>query len=179
MNAALGGTFSSRINMNLREKNGYSYGAFSFFSYRRGPGPWSVVTGVRTDATGAAIREIMQEVQSFRAAPVTPQELTLAKESVARTLPALFETTETTTAATSDLFLYTLPLDYYQRLPSRIDAVTAADVSRLAQRHLDPKSIVIVAVGDRSKIEPELRKLEYGQVELRNLEGETVVASQR
>ena len=174
MNTGLGGLFSSRINMNLREKNGYTYGAFSTFVFRRGAGPFYSGAGVRTDVTAPATREIFNELERIRTGDVTADELKTAKDAVARSLPGLFETTAQTVGSLSQLFVYNLPLDYYRQLPARIDAVNIADIRRVAEKYLSPGSMVIVAVGDRSKIEEELKKLNLGNIEVRDLEGKPV-----
>jgi zinc protease len=171
MNTGLGGLFSSRINMNLREKNGYTYGAGSVFQFRRGPGPFYTATSVRTDVTAPAVREIFNELERIRTSDVSAEELKIAKDSFARSLPGLFETTGQAAASIGQLFIYNLPLDYYRTLPGKIDAVTIADVRRVAEKYLIPESMVIVAVGDRSKIEPELQKLNLGKLEARGLDG--------
>jgi zinc protease len=172
MNTGLGGLFSSRINMNLREKNGYTYGAFSSFVFRRGAGPFFTGGSVRTDVTAPATREIFNELERIRASEMTADELTTAKDAFARSLPGLFETTAQTVGSLSQLFVYNLPLDYYRRLPAQINAVTAADIRRAAEKYLSPNNMVIVAVGDRSKIEQEMKKLNLGTVEIRDLEGQ-------
>ena len=94
MNTILGGMFSSRINMNLREEHGYTYGANSQFSFWRSGGPFSVATGVRTDVTAPAVHEVMLELRKMSETRVTPQELTLAKDAITLQLPALFETND-------------------------------------------------------------------------------------
>ena len=177
MNTTLGGLFSSRINMNLREKNGYTYGAGSGFGFRRGAGPFIVATSVRTDVTAPAIREILKEIELMRTAPVTTQELETARDAFARSLPGLFETSSQTAASIGQLFVYELPLDYFNNLPGAIQAVGAEDVQRVAREHLEPRRMVIVAVGDRARIETELRKLGYGRVEVRDYEGRLVNGS--
>ncbi|MBD0373113.1 MAG: insulinase family protein [Pyrinomonadaceae bacterium] len=174
MNTGLGGLFSSRINMNLREKNGYTYGAFSTFVFRRGAGPFYAGGSVRTDVTAPATREIFNELERIRASDVSADELKTAKDAYARSLPGLFETTAQTVGSLSQLFVYGLPLDYYRQLPARIDAVTVADVRRIAEKYLTMNNMVIVAVGDRAKIEEEMRKLNLGTVEVRDLEGQPV-----
>ncbi len=171
MNLALGDLFSSRINMNLREKNGYTYGARSTFDYRRGQGPFYASSGVRTNVTAPAVREIFNEFERMRITRMTDDELKTAKDSFARSLAGLFETTGQTVATINELFIYDLPLDFYNTLPGRIDAVSAADVQRVAAKYLKPDSAVVVAVGDRSKIEAELQKLNLGPIEMRDLEG--------
>ncbi|HKS27156.1 MAG TPA: pitrilysin family protein [Pyrinomonadaceae bacterium] len=174
MNTGLGGLFSSRINMNLREKNGYTYGAFSTFVFRRGAGPFYTGGSVRTDVTAPATREIFNELERIRTSEMMADELTTAKDAFARSLPGLFETTAQTVGSLSQLFVYDLPLDYYRQLPARINAVTVADIRRVAEKYLTPNNMVIVAVGDRSKIEAEMKKLNLGAVEVRDLEGQPV-----
>jgi zinc protease len=171
MNATLGGLFSSRINLNLRETHGYTYGAFSTFAFRRGAGPFLVGTGVRTDITAEAVTEILRELERIRATDPTPEEVAMAKDSIARSLPGYFETTGQTAATIGQIYVYSLPIDQYRTLPGQIDAVTAADMHRVAEKYLKPPELVIVAVGDRSKIEPGLRKLAFGPVEIRDLNG--------
>jgi zinc protease len=174
MNTELGGLFSSRINLNLREKNGYTYGAFSVFVFRRGAGPFYSGGSVRTDVTAPATREIFNELERIRTSDFTPDELKTSKDAFARSLPGLFETTAQTVGSISQLFIYNLPLDYYRQLPAQIDAVTTADVRRVAEKYLTPNSMVVVAVGDRSKIEAELKKLDLGAIEVRDLNGKPV-----
>jgi zinc protease len=173
MNTMLGGLFSSRINMNLREAHGYTYGAASAFLYRRGPGPFFAgIGGVRTDATAASVKEIFNELERMRATQLTPEELAMSKDSVARSLPGLFESTPSTAASVGDLFVYDLPLSYYSELPTKVDTVSASDIQRVAEKYIHPTSMVIVAVGDRAKIEPELKKLDLGPIDYRDLEGQ-------
>ena len=152
MNATLGGLFSSRINMNLREKHGYTYGASSAFLYRRGPGPFLVGTSVRTDVTAPAVSEILNEIEQMRSRDVLPEELATAKDSIARSLPGLFETTPQAASTIGQLFVHDLPADYYRSLPGEIDGVTADDVRRVAGKYLQPGQMIVVAVGDQSKI---------------------------
>jgi zinc protease len=171
MNTALGGLFSSRINLNLRERHGYTYGASSAFIFRRGPGPFLVGTSVRTDATAPAVMEIFHEIERMRESALAPEELAIAKDSISRSLPGLFETTPEAASSIGQLFVHNLPLGYYHALPEQIQSVSAAEVQRVARTHLRPEEAVIVAVGDRSKIEPELAKLNLGPVEIRDAGG--------
>jgi zinc protease len=166
MNMVLGGLFSSRINLNLREAHGYTYGASSQFVFRKGPGPFWVTSGVRADATGPAVAEIMKEVQRMRTDPMTPAELTMARDAIIRALPSAFETNASTVGTFADLFVYQLGLDYYSRFPAAVSAVTADAARTAAQTYLDPAHMVVVAVGDRARIEAPLRKLAIGPVEV-------------
>jgi len=170
-NNALGGLFDSRINMNLREKNGYTYGANSYFNYRRGTGPFYIVTSVRTDTTSDALREMFKEIEGMQTSPLSPSELTLAKEAAARSLAARFETMPNTVATTGELFIYSLPLDFYGKLPAKVDAVTVSDVERVSKQYFVPGKMFIVAVGDKQKIETGLQGLNMGSVQLANFDG--------
>jgi zinc protease len=164
MNTALGGLFSSRINMNLREEHGYTYGAQSFFNYRRGVGPFLAGGAIRTDATAPATHELFKELTRIREAELTPDELQKAKDSFSKSLVGLFETTGDTASTVGLQFVFGLPMDYYRNLPAQIDKVTAADALRVAKEYVHPDATVAVAVGDRAKIEPELKKLDLGPV---------------
>jgi zinc protease len=177
MNTVLGGLFSSRINLNLREDKGYSYGAFSFVGQNRGVGPLMAGAAVRSDATGPSVEEILKEVTKLKDAGVTAEELRLAKESTTRPLPANFETTASTAGTLASLYMYDLPLDYYQTLPTRVDAITAADVQAVAKKYLVPERMLVVVVGDRSLVEPQITKLHLGTVAFRDADGKEVAAT--
>ena len=174
MNKALGGLFSSRINMNLREEHGYTYGAFSLFFYRRGPGIFGAGGAIRTDATAPAVGEILKELERIHTAPLTADELKLAKDAFSLSLAGLFETSERTAGTIGTLFTYELPLDYYGQLPEKINAVNSADVQRVATEYIHPDSSIVIAVGDRAKIEPELKKLSIGPIEMVDYDGNPV-----
>ena len=174
MNKALGGLFSSRINMNLREEHGYTYGAFSLFFYRRGPGIFGAGGAIRTDATAPAVGEILKELERIHTAPLTADELKLAKDAFSLSLAGLFETSERTAGTIGTLFTYELPLDYYGQLPEKINAVNSADVQRVATEYIHPDSSIVIAVGDRAKIEPELKKLSIGPIETVDYDGNPV-----
>ena len=164
MNTALGGLFSSRINMNLREEHGYTYGAQSFFEFRRAVGPFLAGGAIRTDATAPATQQLFKELTRIRDAELTPEELQKAKDSFSKSLVGLFETTGQTASTIGLQFVFGLPMDYYRGLPAQIDQVTSADTLRVAKEYIHPGACVVVAVGDRSKIELELKKLDLGPV---------------
>ena len=174
MNNALGGLFSSRINMNLREQHGYSYGAYSNFEFRRGAGPFVVAGGVRTDATAPAVTEIFKEIAGMIEKPLTAEELQSAKDSLANSLPGSFQTSQNAVSVFSNIFIYDLGLDYYTRYARQVNAVTADQALEVARRYLVPDRLVVIAVGDRAAIEPELRKLKLGAIEIRDPEGKPV-----
>jgi zinc protease len=174
MNNALGGLFSSRINMNLREEHGYTYGGFSIFLYRRGPGLFAAGGAIRTDVTAPAVTETFKELGRIGSAPLSAEELKFAKDAFSRSLAGLFESSESTAGTVGQLFVFDLPPDYYSQLPAQIDAVTAADVQRVATAYIHPESSIVVAAGDRAKIEPELQKLSLGSIEVRDYEGNLI-----
>jgi zinc protease len=171
MNEALGGLFSSRININLRERHGYTYGARSQFVFRRAAGPFVVSTGVRTEVTAPAVTEIFKEIRGVRDAALSTEELALAKDSLVRSLPAEFETSMRVTASTANIYAYELGLDYYTKLPARLAAVTAEMAKAAAEKYLAPEKLVVIAVGDRAKIAADLQKLKLGPSETRNADG--------
>ena len=168
MNEILGGLFSSRINLNLREEHGYTYGASSQFVFRRAPGPFVVGTGVRTDVTGPAVMEVMKELKRIRESDVSPEELTLSKDSLVRSLPANFETSGDMNATTANTYIYDLGFDYYSKLAPRLSAVTTEQVRQVAQKYVVPEKLVVVAVGDKAKVGPALAKLSLGATETWN-----------
>ena len=174
MNMTLGGMFSSRINMNLREERGYTYGANSQFTFRRGAGPFQVASGVRTDVTGPALSEIFKEIRGMAASPMTGDELGSAKTSMVNSLPGAFETTLDAVGNFSNVYLYDLGLDYYAKYADAVNAVTAEQALAMAKKYLGTDRLVVIAVGDRTAIEPQLRKLNLGKIEVRDAEGRVV-----
>jgi zinc protease len=174
MNTDLGGLFSSRINMNLREAHGYTYGAFSFFAYHLAAGPFLAGGDVRTDATAPATTEVFNELKRMRDTQMTPAELILSKDSIARSLPGRFERGTEAAASFAELFTFDLPLDYYSTLPDRINAVTVEQAQSVAQKYILPEKMIVLAVGDRAKIEEDMKKLNLGKVEIRDTDGKVV-----
>jgi zinc protease len=171
MNSILGGLFSSRINMNLREKNGYTYGAFSGFMFYRAGGPFYSGAQVRTDVTAPAAKELFAELNRIHTDPATPEELKLAKDNALRSLPGEFETVGDEIGLMGELYVYGLPNDYFQKLPAQFEAVTPEAVAKAAKDYIHPENLIVVAVGDRAKIQPGLEKLNLGPIELRDESG--------
>jgi zinc protease len=171
LNYTLGGSFGSRINMNLREEHGYTYGAQSLYREYRESGEFLAATLVRTDVTGPAAKEMMKEIRNFPQKPSSPEELTAAKESSIRSLPGDFETTGAIAGAISSIFVYDYPLDHYAALPEKFEAITQADIARVAKQYLHPDQLIIIAAGDRSKIETPLKDAGVGPVEVRDING--------
>jgi zinc protease len=174
MNLALGGLFSSRINMNLREAHGYTYGANSQFVFRRTPGPFQVASGIRTDVTAPAISEILKELRGMVEKPMNDDELKKAKDALTNSLAGAFDSSANAVNNFSNVFIYDLGLDYYTLYAQQVNAVTNDQTLAVAKKYLVPDRLVVIAVGDRSKIEPELRKLNLGVVEIRDAEGKPV-----
>jgi zinc protease len=174
MNSALGGLFSSRINMNLREQHGYTYGAFSQFVFRRGPGPFVAGSGVRTDVTAPAVTEIFNEIRGMAEKPMNAEELQKSKDALARSLPGTFETSANAAATYANVYIYDLGLDYFTNYAARVNAITSEQALAVAKKYLLPDRLIVVAIGDRAKIEPELKKLNLGTIEVRDPEGKPI-----
>ena len=165
LNMILGGQFVSRINMNLREDKGYTYGARTSFDFRRGPGPFTLQASVQSDATADAVLEALAEIEAIRGArPPTPQELETGRAALTRGYPRNFETAEQISRAAAQLALYGLPDDYFSTFVTKVMAIGADDVTRVAQAHIDPSRLLTVIVGDRDKVGPSLPRLNLGAV---------------
>ncbi len=173
MNAVLGGLFNSRINLNLREVHGYTYGAFSAFDWRRQAGPFVVHTAVKSDITDAAAREILTEIDRIRAEPVSADELSLATSYLEGVFPIRFETTSAIAAALSVVALHGLPDDYYDRYRDRVRAITIDQILHAAQRYLHPDSLQMLVVGDPAAVLAPLEAMQFGKVTLYDTLGHT------
>ncbi|MEP6678118.1 MAG: pitrilysin family protein [Betaproteobacteria bacterium] len=147
-NEILGGGYTSRLNANLREAKGYTYGAFSRFEFGRMPAPFVAATAVRADATAPAVKEIDRELARMRSAAPSPREFAKARDGVVRSLPGAFETNAGIAGAFATLFVYGLPPTYYVTLPAKFGAVPASEVLTVSKRYLDPAQMVVVAVGE-------------------------------
>jgi predicted Zn-dependent peptidase len=163
LNTILGGSFTSRLNANLREQHGYAYGAASTFDMRLAAGPFYAAAGVQTDKTMEALKEFFNELRRIHGT-VPANELERAKNYLAAALPHNFETTRSTAAALSQIFVYSLPDDFYATYGERVRAVTAADVKRAADTYIRPDKLIVVIIGDRKTIEPGVRSLNVGPV---------------
>jgi zinc protease len=159
MNSILGGLFNSRINMNLRERHGYTYGAFSAFHWRVQAGPFMISTAVQSDATGASVGEILGEIDRIRGAPISEEELRLAVNFLAGVFPIRYETSAAISGALAAMRVFGLPADYFNTYRDRIRSVSREDVLAAAQRHVRPEDLHIVALGDALTIEPQLASL--------------------
>jgi zinc protease len=162
MNAILGGLFSSRINLNLREKHGYTYGAFSSIQWRRQSGPFVVATAVESDVTIPAAREAIAEIDRFRAERVTDDELSMAVSYLGGVFPIRYETTEAIAGALAGMVRYALPADFFDTYGDRVRSVSADDVLRLARAHVDPAVMQLLVVGDAHSVREPLEALGFG-----------------
>ena len=161
MNAVLGGLFSSRINLNLRERHGYTYGAASGIDWRRQSGPFTVSTAVQTDVTARAVKEVLAEIDRIRADEINPDELTLATSYLDGLFPIRYETTGAIANALVNLNAFDLPDDFHDVYRERIRAVTTGDVLRAARVHLRPDALQLLVVGDDEQLTPQLEELAF------------------
>jgi predicted Zn-dependent peptidase len=161
LNNILGGQFMSRVNLNLRENKGYTYGARTSFDYRHGAGPFTASAGVQTAVTKESIAEFLKELRGIRGAiPVTEEELANAKRALTLGYPRGFETPAQIAGRLADVALFGLPADYFDNYVANIERVSLADIKRVANAAIDPARLAILVVGDRKVIEPGLRSLE-------------------
>jgi len=164
MNAILGGTFSSRLNLNLRERLGYTYGVSSSFASRRQEGTFSMSTAVQTEVTAHSVSEMLRDMREIREAPVSGAELDDARNFLAGVFPLGLQTTDGVAGKLTSIASYGLPDDYYDHYRDQLLAVTAADVQDAAQRRLWPDRAAVVIAGDAEKIRSELEALNLGPV---------------
>ncbi len=173
LNSTLGGSFS-RLDMNLRESKGYTYGARSSFTIRRGAGPFTAGADVQTAVTKESVMEFIKEIKGIRGEiPITAQELESNKQRIIRGYPRGFETVGQISGQLSNLVVYGLPDSYFNEYISKVNAVTLEDVNRVANKYLTPDKLAIVIVGDRKTIEPGLKELGY-DLQILDTEGNPV-----
>jgi len=164
LNMILGGQFVSRLNMNLRESKGYTYGARTSFEFRRGPGPFVFQTSVQSAVTADAVREVFSELTTIiHERPVTAEELELGRAALTRGYPRNFETAEQLGRAAAQLALYGLPDDYFTSFVPKVLSVGRPDVARVARDHIHPDRLLTVIVGDRDKVGATLSTLNLGE----------------
>jgi zinc protease len=172
MNTMLGGMFQSRLNANIREEKGYSYGVSSFFAYGKGPGAFRTGGAIVGDKTDAALNEFMKELHGILGArPVTDDELETAKDSLIQRLPATFASVSAINGAIATLWTQGLPDDYYQQYAKAVAAVTRDDVLRVAKKYIDIDRLAIVIVGDRKSIEAPLKATNVAPIVTLDIEG--------
>ncbi len=173
MNAALGGLFTSRINTQLREVKGYTYGVYSGYTMGRERGQFGIRGSVRTDVTGAALADTWKEIAGIRAKPMGAAELGRVRNAQLLSLPGLFDTNFAVVSGYAGNWSSGLPLTAITDLPKKYGAVTAATALKAAKDHLNPAQLIVVAVGDKAKVQPQLEALGR-KVEVRDAGGQPV-----
>jgi zinc protease len=171
MNAVLGGLFTSRINLNLRETHGYTYGAFSHLDWRRQAGPFVVSTAVASEVTASAAKEALREIERIRKEKITSAELSLATSYLDGVFPIRYETTDAIAGALATLVRYELPDDFYDTYRETVRAVTTDEVQRVAQKHLHPNALQMLVVGDPENVQDQLEAMKFGPVSIYDTEG--------
>ena len=175
MNGAFGGTFTSRLNMNLREDKHWAYGAFSFLVGAIGQRPFMLYAPVQTDKTAESAAELLRESKDvIGAKPLTADEIEKIKLGDVRSMPGEYQTTGSLVGAMTGIVTYDRPDDYVQTLKPRIEAQTDAAVQAAANEIVKPDAFTWVIVGDLKKIEKPVRDLELGDVKVLNAEGKVV-----
>ena len=168
MNDILGGQFSARVNMNLREAKGWAYGAYTFLQSASGQRPYLVYAPVQTDKTKESLQELLKELNGFKTTkPATEPELQRAVLNNVRSLPGTFETSNDVLGSLTSSARYGRPWNYPETLKDKFEALTISDITAAAAEVIHPESLVWVIVGDRTEIEAGVRSLNLGPVEVR------------
>jgi zinc protease len=171
-NNILGGTFTSRVNMNLREDKHWSYGALTILVGARGQRPFVAYAPVQTDKTKESIAELGKELRDLLGKrPVTDEETSKAISNQTLELPGSWETINAVGGSIGDIVRYGLPDNYYQTYPQKLRELKTGQISAAAQKLIEPEHLVWVIVGDRSKIESGIRELNLGAIQLIDSEG--------
>jgi predicted Zn-dependent peptidase len=163
MNTLLGGSFSSRLNQNLREQHGYTYGAFSSFDMRLSAGPFIAEAAVQTDKTAPALHEFFNEFEGMLK-PLPAADVERARNYIALRFPGSFQATGDIARRLETLMVYDLPKDYYEHYQARIQQVTPAQAEQAAKQYIQPDHMIVVVVGDQQKIEPAIAALKLGPI---------------
>jgi zinc protease len=175
MNDTFGGLFSARVNMNLREAKGWSYGAYTFFQNARGPRPWLVYAPVQTDKTAESLGELRREISELLGRrPVTDEEFERARAQALRSLPGSFETSSNVLGALTGAANNQQPLDWTATLAQRYRALSLSEVQAAAREIVNANDLVWVVVGDRARIEASVRTLNIAPIEIWDEDGRPV-----
>ncbi|HZK77078.1 MAG TPA: pitrilysin family protein, partial [Candidatus Kapabacteria bacterium] len=172
LNMLLGGYFNSRINLNLREVHGYTYGARSFFDTRMGAGPFAVSTEVRTEVTVRAVEEIVSEITRVTKLAVEEEELRMVKDYMIGNFPLQIETPQQVAGRVATIVLYGLERDYWDTYREKLSALTSVELYRVAREYLHPSELTITASGNVQAIEGGMA--EFGEVTVLDDEGSVV-----
>ena len=168
-NSILGGAFTSRLNMNLREKHGFTYGVRSGFAFRKAAGPFLVQTAVATDVTARAVEEISSETAGLLRDGPTDPELNAARDYLSGTVPLELQTTEQLASRAGEIFVFDLPDDYFAQYRDGLRSVTAEAALAAARKHVRPGEFVWTIVGDAHALESEIGNLQLGTVEVHEI----------
>ncbi len=172
MNEILGGSFTSRVNMNLRENKHWSYGAFSILFDARGQRPFIVLAPVQTDKTKESLAEVANELRGLASTrPATAEELAKVQANLTLSLPGRWETNNAVGNSIEEIVRFDLPHDYYRTFASNVRALKVADVTSAATETIQPDKLIWVVVGDRAKIEAGIRELNLGPVQFIDADG--------
>lgn len=171
LNLVLGGSFGSRLNLNLRERNGFTYGVRSSFATRRGAGPFTVSTSVESAVTGAAVGEIFEEIEALVEQGPTEEEIGVATSYLAGVFPLRMETTGQIASRVAATVVFDLPADYYHSYRDRVREVTRDQAAEAARRHIRPDELCTVVVGEADEVVPALEALGIGPVTVHTDEG--------
>jgi zinc protease len=175
MNDVLGGTFTSRINMNLREEKHWSYGVRSTLPDAQGERPWLLSAPVQSDRTVEAMRELRREIEEFVGPrPATTTEIRKIMNREVRALSGRYETNAAVAGAIAEMVVFKRPDDYVRTLKARIEGQTDAAVQAAAREALDPSRLTWVIVGDLNSIEKPVRELGFGDVGVLDTNGRTL-----
>jgi zinc protease len=172
LSQVLGGAFNARINQNLRERHGWTYGAFTNFNALRGAGTFLITSSVRTSATDSALVESVREYRQIASQAIPPDELRGALSNLVGSFPTSVQTVQGLAQRMQTVLLYNLPLDYYSSYRERLAALTSEEVLDLARRRITPDAITVVVAGDLATIEKPIRALNLGAVEVWSPAGE-------
>jgi zinc protease len=174
LSQVLGGAFNSRINQNLRERHGWTYGAFTNFNALRGTGTFMITSSVRTTATDSALVEAVREYRTIASQPIPPDELRGALSNLVGSFPSSVQSVQGLAQRMQTVLLYDLPLDYYAQYLEGLARLGPEDVLDVARRRLTPDAITVVVAGDLNAIEEPVRALGLGAVEVWSPAGERV-----
>jgi predicted Zn-dependent peptidase len=163
-NEIFGGSFASRLNMNLREAKGYTYGAHSQPSLRSGTGALLTYAMVRADVTGESLKETVLEMKGLSTRPPTDEEIARARAGLVQSLPGQFARTGAVAQAASALYTYRLPLDHFATYPQRLMAVTPEQIRAAGERYFSPDQMQVLLVGDEAQVRPQVEPLDLGAV---------------
>jgi predicted Zn-dependent peptidase len=170
MNETLGGAFTARVNMNLREDKGWAYGAYTFLQEARGQRPFMVYAPVQTDKTGASLQELVKELNAYTSdKPPTQPELTRVVLDKVRSLPGQFETSSSVLSSLLSSDRFDRELNYPESLPAKFQALSLDDLGQAADQVLHPSKLTWVIIGDASKIKAEVEAAGIGEVTVKSM----------